>query len=344
MSNRTILVTGGAGFIGVNTCSHFCKQGWEVVVFDNLSRKGTNLNLDWLQKNHDFRFIQGDVRDTDLVSTTLEEYQPEVAIHLAGQVAVTTSVQDPRTDFEVNALGTLNVLEGIRNQSPDTFFINASTNKVYGKMETEVIVERDGRYEYATRKNGISESQPLDFHSPYGCSKGAADQYTIDYSRIYGLNTVTFRQSCIYGPHQMGIEDQGWVAWFIIAVLSDQPITIYGDGKQVRDVLHVQDLIDCYQRAIDRREEINGQAFNIGGGANNKLSLLELLDLIVRISKKTPTTTEQEWRPGDQPVFVCDLDKVNKVLGWSPQTDVQTGVESLIQWFLKCGKLDGESW
>lgn len=330
--DRNMLVTGGAGFIGVNASAYFAEHGWNVVVFDNLSRKGSNINLDWLQKNHKVRFIKGDVRDSDLLNKVFRNHQPDVTIHLAGQVAVTTSVQDPRTDFEINALGTLNVLEGIRHYSSETFFINASTNKVYGKLENVNVVEKRGRYEFEANDGGIPESQPLDFHSPYGCSKGVADQYTIDYSRIYGLKTVTLRQSCIYGPHQMGVEDQGWVAWFTIAALNDRPITIFGDGKQVRDVLYVHDLIDCYQKAIEHRELISGQAFNIGGGPDNVLSLLELLELIGRLSGRTPTTIREDWRPGDQPVFVCDLNKAKQQLHWRPSIDPYSGVDGLIKW------------
>jgi len=339
MTGSTMLITGGAGFIGVNTSAFFSRNGWDVIIFDNLSRKGAATNLDWLNKRHDIRLIKGDIRDADLVNRTFRRYQPEVSIHLAGQVAVTTSVRDPRTDFETNALGTLNALEGIRNNSPNTFFINASTNKVYGKMENLGIVEKNKRYEYDSQAKGVSESQPLDFHSPYGCSKGAADQYTIDYGRMYGLNTVTFRQSCIYGPHQMGIEDQGWVAWLIIAVLSDRPISIYGNGKQVRDVLHVDDLIECYQASINRRAEVSGEAFNIGGGLKNTLSLLELLELITQYTGKKPITKIQGWRPGDQPVFVCDLDKANNMLGWQPEINTHTGIESLIDWVRQHGDL-----
>jgi CDP-paratose 2-epimerase len=328
-----MLVTGGAGFIGVNTCAHFSEHGWDVIVFDNLSRKGADINLSWLRNNYRVDFIKGDVRDSELVSKMFLDRQPEVAIHLAGQVAVTTSVNDPRTDFEINVLGTLNALEAIRRESPETFFINASTNKVYGKLDNLHVVEREGRYEFESKEQGISESQPLDFHSPYGCSKGAADQYTVDYSRIYGLKTVTLRQSCIYGPHQMGVEDQGWVAWFIIAALTDKPITIFGDGKQVRDVLHVSDLIMCYQKAIDNQTKISGEAFNIGGGPENTLSLRELLQLISRFTGKAPATDLQDWRPGDQPVFVCDVSSAENSLEWKPIVDPDTGVMSLIDWF-----------
>src|SRR6185295_12243461 len=209
--------------------------------------------------------------------SAVAKIRPDVLLHLAGQVAVTTSVTNPREDFEVNALGTFNVLEAVRRHSPETFFIDASTNKVYGRMEHLGVIERNGRYEYRDLPDGADESQPLDFHSPYGCSKGAAEQYTLDYSRIYGLHTVAFRQSCIYGTRQFGIEDQGWVAWFTIAAVLGKPITIYGDGKQIRDVLHVDDLAGAYGKAYEHRDAVAGQAFNIGGGPHNTMSLLELL-------------------------------------------------------------------
>ena len=339
MASNTLLITGGAGFIGANAGAFFSEKGWDVVVLDNLSRKGADINLDWLKKNYDVRFIGGDIRDSDLVNRTFRECKPEVTIHLAGQVAVTTSVAEPRRDFEINALGTLNVLEGIRINSPHTFFINAATNKLYGRIESLKLIERDGRYDYESRVRGIDESQPLDFHSPYGCSKGAADQYTIDYARIYGLNTVTFRQSCIYGPHQMGIEDQGWVAWFIIAALSGRSITIYGNGKQVRDVLHASDLVDCYSKAIDHRSKISGQAFNVGGGPENTVSLLELTSLISEFTGRVPIVTTKDWRPGDQTVFECNLDKVKRVLGWYPRVEARAGIKSLIDWYLNNGDL-----
>jgi len=331
----TILITGGAGFIGVNSASAFAAKGWRVVVLDNLSRKGAELNLNWLSDHHKIEFEQADVRDAHKVAEIVKQTQPHVLLHLAAQVAVTTSVADPREDFDINAVGTFNVLEAVRLHSPDTFFINASTNKVYGKMEDLGIVERDGRYEYSDLRSGVPEHRNLDFHSPYGCSKGVADQYTIDYARVYDLATVTLRQSCIYGPRQFGIEDQGWVAWFTIAAMLGKEITVYGDGKQIRDVLHVDDLVSAYVAAIENREAVSGQAINIGGGPNNTLSLLELLDYLEKNLDKTITPKSDEWRPGDQPVFVCDLTKAKKLLNWQPKNSVDQGVVKLIDWVSK---------
>jgi len=331
MSN-TILITGGAGFIGVNSASAFASKGWKVVVLDNLSRKGAKLNLEWLSSQQTIDFQQADIRDADRVADIVKQVQPDVLLHLAAQVAVTTSVTDPREDFSINALGTFNMLEAVRLHSPDTFFINASTNKVYGKMEDLGVVERNGRYEYSDLQTGVPEYRNLDFHSPYGCSKGVADQYTIDYARVYDLSTVTFRQSCIYGPRQFGIEDQGWVAWFTIAAMLDKDITVYGDGKQIRDVLHVDELVLAYEAAINNRVAVSGQAINIGGGPNNTLSLLELLDYLEKNLQKTITPKWDTWRPGDQPVFVCDLTKAKDLLDWQPQLPVGQGVVKLISW------------
>lgn len=329
---KKMLVSGGAGFIGVHTCEHFSKSGWDVVAVDNLSRRGANENLQWLQQNARVSFENVDIRDPRPTVRVVEQVRPDVIIHLAAQVAVTFSVQDPRLDFETNALGTFNMLEGMRRHCPDAFFINASTNKVYGKMESVGVCERNGRYEYQRASEGISETFPLDFHSPYGCSKGTADQYTIDYSRIYGLKTTTFRQSCIYGTRQFGIEDQGWVAWFSIAAALDKPITVYGDGKQIRDVLYVSDLVKAYEAAIRNADAASGQAFNIGGGPANTLSLLELLGHLRRLLGKDIAVSYSDWRPGDQKVFVCNIEKANKTLGWSPTVKVGDGVQRLINW------------
>ncbi len=330
--NKKILITGGAGFIGVNSASYFAEQGWQVVVLDNLSRKGAQLNLEWLSERHSITFEKADVRDAQAISEAVASHTPDVVLHLAAQVAVTTSVTDPREDFEINALGTLNVLEAIRLHSPETFFINASTNKVYGKMEDLGIVERNGRYEYDALTTGVPEHRNLDFHSPYGCSKGVADQYTIDYSRVYGLKTLTLRQSCIYGPRQFGIEDQGWVAWFTIAAMLDKKITVYGDGKQIRDVLHVDDLVLAYHAAINHQDSVSGKALNIGGGPQNTLSLLELLDYLEKTLDKKISPLWDDWRPGDQPVFVCDLDKAQQEINWQPNISVDQGVVKLINW------------
>jgi CDP-paratose 2-epimerase len=329
---NTILITGGAGFVGVNAAHHFHRRGWQVVVLDNLSRRGTADNLDWLRQQAEIRFERADIRDREAMERIVGEVRPDAVLHLAAQVAVTTSVTDPRDDFENNALGTFNVLEAVRLKSPQSFIINASTNKVYGKMEDVEVVERNGRYEYRDLQQGVGEDRPLDFHSPYGCSKGVADQYTIDYSRIYGLQSVSFRQSCIYGTRQFGIEDQGWVAWFVIAAVLGKQITIYGDGKQTRDVLNVEDLARAYEAAYEHRDSVKGQAFNIGGGPKNILSLLELHELLKQELGISIPLQWSDWRPGDQPVFVCALDKAERLLEWKPQIGVRQGVSQLIGW------------
>ena len=340
--SKKIVITGGAGFIGVNSAQSFALKGWQVIIADNLSRRGTELNLQWLldggdnnEFEHAIRFEKSDIRDADAMKKLMQNYQPEVVLHLAAQVAVTTSVVNPREDFDINALGTFNVLEAVRKQSTDSFFINASTNKVYGKMEDLGVVERNGRYEYEHLMTGIPETRNLDFHSPYGCSKGVADQYAIDYARVYGLRTVTLRQSCIYGPRQFGIEDQGWVAWFTIAALLEKLITIYGDGKQIRDVLHVDDLVAAYEATIENQDKATGQAINIGGGPDNTLSLLELIAQLEQQLEINIPLTWDDWRPGDQPVFVCDLQKSNNLLKWQPQNSVHSGVSKLISWVEK---------
>ncbi len=329
---KSILITGGAGFIGIKSARYFAEKGWSITILDSLSRRGTKDNLRWLQDRTQLQFHKVDIRNQNAVERTVAEAKPDVLLHLAAQVAVTTSVADPREDFEINALGTFNMLEAVRKRSPETFFINASTNKLYGKMEEVGVEERNGRYEYRDLPNGVGENQQLDFHSPYGCSKGVADQYTIDYARIYGLDTVTFRQSCIYGTRQFGIEDQGWVAWLTIASVLGKQITIYGDGKQIRDVLHVDDLSRAYEAAVNNREAVSGQAYNIGGGPHNTMSLLELLTYLEdELGKKIPLNWS-DWRPGDQPVFVCNLKKAREHMGWRPEISVKEGVGQLISW------------
>ncbi len=329
---KNILITGGAGFIGANAALSFALNGWNVTILDNFSRKGAEANLAWLQERVAISVVRADVRDKDSVQKVLLSTSYDVVLHLAAQVAVTSSVTDPRTDFEVNALGTFNVLEALRCCRPQAQFIYASTNKVYGRMESIEVIERNERYEYKTLARGVSEDQALDFHSPYGCSKGAADQYVLDYGRIYGLQTTCFRQSCIYGPRQFGVEDQGWVAWFIIASILNKNITIYGDGKQIRDVLHVDDLISAYVAAIAHPNKANGQAFNIGGGAGNTLSLLELISMLRKMLKREIPLEFSAWRPGDQPVFVCDVRKAGELLTWEPRIAVKDGVGGLVEW------------
>lgn len=329
---KKMLVTGGAGFIGANATRRFARQGIRVAVVDDLSRRGSAENLEWLRGECDFDFHRLDVRNAGRVDEVVGDLRPDVVLHLAGQVAVTTSVADPRADFEINALGTFNVLEAVRRRSPESILLNASTNKVYGKLDTLEVVQRDGRWEFSGCPQGVTEDQPLDFHSPYGCSKGVADQYVIDYGRIFGLRTLTFRQSCIYGTRQMGVEDQGWVAWFTIASVLGRPVSIYGDGRQIRDLLWVEDLLDLYELGIaGAREGVTG-AFNAGGGAGNTLSLLALIEHLERLSGRRLEHRFEAWRPGDQKVFVCDTGKARSVLGWSPRTGVIEGLERLHSW------------
>ena len=269
---KNYFVTGGAGFIGSNYVHRLLKRGENVTVYDNLSR--TKRNIEWLKGefgNNAFQLVVGDVRDANRITESAKD--ADVIVHLAGQVAVTTSVIDPREDFESNALGTFNVLEAARTSERNPIFIYASTNKVYGGMEEVALFEEPTRWRYKDLIQGCPETQPLDFHSPYGCSKGTGDQYVRDYSRIYGLRSVVYRQSCIYGTRQFGIEDQGWVAWFIIAAVTGKPITIYGDGKQVRDILFVDDLLDAYDLAVEKIDVVKGQVYNLGGGPQNVMSI-----------------------------------------------------------------------
>ncbi len=328
------LITGGAGFIGINYVARLLSRGEDVTIYDNLSRPGAARNLSWLWKQFGaeaFRLVEGDVRDAALLAVTAREV--DVIVHLAAQVAVTTSVRHPRLDFEINAQGTFNVMEAARLSPQRPMVLYASTNKVYGGMEEVAVVEEETRYRYANLPYGVPETQPLDFHSPYGCSKGAGDQYVRDYARIYNVPTVVFRQSCIYGPHQWGVEDQGWVAWFTIAAVTGRPITIYGDGKQVRDVLFVEDLLDAYDAAIARREAVAGEVFNIGGGPQNTVSIWREFGPLLehRLGHPIPVAYG-DWRPGDQRVYVSDIRKAEKMLAWRPKVGVEEGVEKLLTW------------
>lgn len=330
-----IVITGGAGFIGSNAAAYYLSKNAEVIIFDNLSRKNTDKNLAWLKSlGGKLTFIKGDLRKTTEVGKLMGFLKnADAVLHLAAQVAVTTSVLNPREDFEINALGTFNLLEAMRASSSRAKLIYASTNKVYGGMEEVSVVEKDSRYAYEKLLHGVSESAPLDFHSPYGCSKGTADQYVHDYGRIYGLDTVVFRQSCIYGPRQFGVEDQGWVAWFIIATTIGKKLSIYGDGKQVRDLLYVDDLIRAYDMAIAAGEKTNGGIYNIGGGPENTLSVWhEFGPLLEKLFKKTIRVSRQDWRPGDQKIFVADVRKAKKEFGWEPTTGVTEGITKLYEW------------
>ena len=333
-TSRNVLITGGAGFVGANLASRLIRNGDNVTLFDNLSRRGAEKNLEWLRDQHqeDFRFVRGDVRDAEAIAQAAKGTQ--LFCHLAAQTAVTTSVTDPLTDFEINAIGTFNALEAARLEGNDPIFLYASTNKVYGGMEDVGVVEEETRYTYKDQVRGIAESQPLDFHSPYGCSKGAADQYVRDYYRVYGLRTVVFRQSCIYGPRQMGVEDQGWVAWFVIAALLGKPLTIYGDGKQVRDLLYIDDLINAYEAATREIDSTAGQIYNTGGGPANTISVwAEFQPLLERLlDRLIPAPETGDWRTGDQKVFFCDIAKAKADFGWAPEVGVEAGVGRLVRW------------
>ncbi|HOU11495.1 MAG TPA: GDP-mannose 4,6-dehydratase [Anaerolineae bacterium] len=328
------LITGGAGFIGSNYVHRLLDRGERVTIYDNLSRRGATANLDWLREtfgDHAFTLIHGDVRDATLLAAAVRDV--DVIVHLASQVAVTSSVLHPREDFEINVTGTFNVLEAARLVGNQPAVIFASTNKVYGGMESLIVEERETRYAYRDYPHGIPETYPLDFHSPYGCSKGSGDQYVRDYARIYGLRTVVFRQSCIYGTRQFGVEDQGWVAWFIIAALLGRPITIYGDGKQVRDLLYVDDLLNAYDAAIANIDQVAGQIYNVGGGAANQLSVWrEFCPLLERLTGREIPVSWRDWRPGDQRIFVADIRKAAEHLHWHPAVGVEEGITRLFTW------------
>ncbi len=331
-----VIVTGGAGFIGCNVAKFHIARGDRVVLLDDLSRYGSGNNLEWLQKAGKLEFIKQDVADYNSLKTAINSHKDaDIIYHMAGQVAVTISVADPRRDFEVNAKGTFNLLEAVRTLRIDPVIIYASTNKVYGEMAGVKIVEKNGRYQYADLKKGISENMPLDFYSPYGCSKGCADQYIMDYTRIYGLKTVSMRQSCIYGIRQFGVEDQGWVMHFIISAILGKPVTIYGDGKQVRDILYIDDLIRAFQAAYRSINKIKGMAFNIGGGANNQMSILELVSMLEDKLKRKIKIKYAAWRPGDQRIYISNTEKVRKLLGWEPKVPKEEGIDMLINWAKK---------
>jgi len=333
-----ILVTGGAGFIGSHVAEYFSEKGYEVIALDNLKRGeilGKNIslehNIEFLNGLSNVSFVKGDIRDFSLLKNLCKNI--DVIIHAAAQVAVTTSLENPREDLEINVLGTFNVLEAAR--LCDAAVIYCSTNKVYGDNVNKIpIVEKDRRYEFADDKykNGIPEDFPIDLceHTPYGCSKLAGDIYVQDYGHTYGLKTGVFRMSCVYGERQFGVEDQGWVAWFAIATLLNKPITIYGDGKQVRDVLYVKDLIRAYDLFIN--SNLKQAVFNIGGGPENTLSLLELLDLLEGLTGKRAKISYENWRPSDQKIYVSDISKVKEKLRWNPRVGPKEGVNKLVEW------------
>ena len=336
--NRPTLITGGAGFVGCNLADALLSQGRRVVIYDNLSRAGVEQNWQWLQTAHgsDVTLMQADIRDRDTLARAVS--QCGEVFHFAAQVAVTTSLDDPLRDFEINAGGTLNLLEAIRRSDAPHPLVFTSTNKVYGELEDVALRRTAARYEpldASIRAHGIGEARRLDFHSPYGCSKGAADQYVLDYARTYGLPTLVFRMSCIYGPRQFGTEDQGWVAHFLIRALDGQPITLYGDGRQVRDVLFVGDLVRALQTAQAQMGALGGQTYNIGGGANQVTSLLELVERIGAMRGKRPDVCFSAWRPGDQRYYVSDTRKFEAATGWKPEVSIEQGVTRLYEWLCR---------
>jgi CDP-paratose 2-epimerase len=335
---RYILVTGGSGFVGTNLADRLLSEGNMVMVFDNLSRDGVENNLAWLEQKHQERLLimNADIRDRVAVAKAVEN--ASFIFHFAAQVAVTSSLTDPFHDFEVNAYGTLNLLEAIRHSDHQPPVVFTSTNKVYGDLHDLGIIMNGSRYHPENmqfRNNGISEERNLDFHSPYGCTKGLADQYMLDYARTFGLKTVVFRMSCIYGPHQFGTEDQGWVAHFLIQAIRGNTITLYGDGKQVRDILFVEDLVEAFLQAMKNMDRISGNAFNMGGGVANTISLLELVDLIEAIAGDKPHVRLDDWRPSDQKYYVSDFTKFRKATGWSPKIGTAEGVKLLYTWLDK---------
>lgn len=333
-----LLVTGGCGFLGSNLVADALHRSDQVCVFDNMSRRGATENLSWLRGQGTFEFVQGDVRNEDSISKVVGDMRPNAIFHLAGQVAMTTSLENPRLDFEVNALGTLNVLEAVRNVSPDTAVIYSSTNKVYGDLEWITYDESDTRFVAKGYPNGFSESLPLDFRSPYGCSKGTADQYMLDYNRMYGLKTVVFRHSSMYGGRQFATFDQGWIGWFCQQALAtkrgmlDSPFTISGTGKQVRDVLHATDMKKLYASALAHMDAAAGRAFNIGGGANNSLSLLELLDFLGERLDVDLVFDRLPARASDQRFFVADVSRAEELLGWRPRVGFEQGIQEMLLW------------
>jgi CDP-paratose 2-epimerase len=327
-----VLVTGGVGFIGTNLSHRMLLEGHDVILFDNVSRAGVQQNLDWLRAQHPdrMRFIEGDVRDLDAVKKAVQG--TDAVFHLAAQVAVTTSVTNPIGDFSTNAQGTLNVLEAARQHNPMPIVLYTSTNKVYGGLEHLRVIERPTRYEFEDLPHGVPESCPLDFHSPYGCSKGAADQYVHDYHRIYGLPSIVFRMSCIYGPHQFGNEDQGWVAHFVLTGLRGEQLTIFGDGKQVRDLLYVDDLVELMSRACKNSKQTAGQVYNVGGGPAHTTSVWAELQNTLKFSLgKLPPVEFREFRPGDQRIFVSDIRKAQQQLDWSPRVSIPEGLRRMVE-------------
>lgn len=332
------LVTGGCGFVGSNIAQRLLRDGIKVTLFDNLSRKGSSENLGWLRGIGSVKFIGGDIADREQIGGAIRETRPDVIFHLAGQVAMTTSVENPMRDFQTNVMGSVNLLEAVRIECPEASVLYSSSNKVYGALAAVNLREEEFRYAAPDSPNGIGEYAPLDFRTPYGCSKGAADQYFLEYARTYGLRTAVFRHSTIYGGRQHSTYDQGWVGWFCQQALlqkqdpASAPFTISGDGKQVRDLLYVDDAVDCYLEAAQQMVKITGQAFNIGGGIANSSSLLELFHELEKLLGIRLNFTRREWRHEDQRFFVADCTKVSSATGWRPRVSKQEGIRRTLEW------------
>lgn len=334
-SPRPVLITGGAGFIGTNVAASFLAEGRPVTIFDNLSRPGVEQNLAWLMQKYTplVQHLHADI--TDAVAVEQAVAGASCVFHFSAQVAVTTSLLNPRFDFDVNAMGTLNVLEACRLASPAPPLLFTSTNKVYGSLDSLPLARHGKRYvpmEERIRQLGIDESQPLDFHSPYGCSKGAADQYVLDYAKCFDLPAVVFRMSCIYGPHQHGTEDQGWAAHFVRQIINERPITFYGNGCQVRDMLFVGDLVRAMRLATERIDITRGHAFNMGGGPANAISVREVVEALVKVNRTSPTVHRSQWRPGDQRYYVSNTRRFEQLTGWTAEVDVSDGLSILNRW------------
>jgi CDP-paratose 2-epimerase len=335
---KNALVTGGCGFIGSNVAARLNQEGWRVALFDNLSRHGSAENRAWLATQGQFDFTHGDVRNPSDVDRVISRVQPDAIVHVAGQVAMSTSLQDPRRDFETNVVGSMNVLESVRRAKLASTIVYSSSNKVYGELNGVELREEALRYSAPRWPEGLDESVPLDFQTPYGCSKGAADQYMLDYARVFGLNTVVFRHSTVFGGRQFATFDQGWVGWFCQQALATkkepgrEPFTISGDGKQVRDVLFVEDAVACYLAAIQHNQSVRGQVFNIGGGMNNSCSLLELFQLLEDLLSIKLKYERLPWRHSDQKFFVANIDKARRLLQWQPRVSREDGVKRMLAW------------
>jgi CDP-paratose 2-epimerase len=332
------LITGGCGFVGSNLAAEVLKRGEELFVFDNLFRYGSSKNLNWLKSKGDFTYYPLDIRNNNDIETVIKEVKPDVIFHLAGQVAMTTSINNPRLDFEINAMGTFNLLDAVRKYSPESIILYSSTNKVYGDFSNLTFEETKTRYKCIEYPNGFPESIAIDFHSPYGCSKGAADQYLLDYARIYGIKTAVFRHSSMYGGNQHATVDQGWVGWFCQQAIdiknckAEKLFTISGSGKQVRDVLHADDVVNLYFTALKYIDKVQGKAFNVGGGIENSLSLLELFEFLEKELKITMKYDQLPPRESDQLVFIADNSYITNTLGWVPEIDFQKGIRDMILW------------